>query len=565
MGRPGVRRERFVPHHGEGGPSCASAGTGRSVRPPALRLPPRCPEWHNLRPGRPPAGPPIHPHATAVADSSAPPESGTLRRVGLWAAPLAAAVLLLLPAPPGLPVEGWRTAAIALWMAVWWMTEAVAIPVTALLPLVAFPVAGVLTMTDAAAPYASDLIFLFMGGFFLAAAMEHHGLHRRVALAIVAAVGTGPRRLVLGFMLATAFLSMWISNTATTAMMLPIGIAVAGLFGARPSADEEGAGGDALGVSIMLGIAYAASIGGVATLIGTPPNAVMAGAATELLGVEVGFGRWMLVGVPVVLVMLPLTWLLLVGVLHPPGALRGDAADLLRRERAGLGPRSRGETLVAVVFVVTAVAWVLREPKVLGSVTLPGIATWLPEVRDSTIAMAAALALFLLPLDPRRGRFVLEWPVARRIPWGVLVLFGGGLSLARAMDRSGLAAWIGSGVEGLSGVPPFVLFFVIAALFVFLTEITSNTATATMAMPIMAGAAMGLGEPALPFMATAALAASMAFMLPVATPPNAIVFGSGLFSMSQMVRAGFWLNLLSIVVVTVAATLLVPLLLGALP
>lgn len=502
-----------------------------------------------------------------MTHAPAPARVGTYRpaqRLGLFIGPALAAFMAVLPAPHTLSDAGWHTAAIATWMAVWWLTEAVAIPVTALLPLVAFPATGVLTMADSAAPYASDLIFLFMGGFMLAAAMEHHGLHRRVALSIVAFVGTGPQRIVLGFMVATAFLSMWISNTATTAMMLPIGVAVGGLFGARPDDDEKSPGAGALGVSLMLGIAYASSIGGVATLIGTPPNAVLAGAATELLGIDIGFGRWMMVGLPVALVMLPLTWLLLVTVLHPPGELRGDAAALLARERVGLGPRSRGETMVAWVFVLTALAWILRAPKAFGAFSLPGISSVLPEVRDSTIAMAATLVLFLLPLDLRRGRFVLEWSVARRIPWGVLVLFGGGLSLARAMDRSGLAAWIGSGVAGLSGVPPVIVFLAVAVIFVFLTEVTSNTATATMAMPIMAGAAMGLGQPELPFMATAALAASMAFMLPVATPPNAIVFGSGLLTIAQMARAGFWLNLLSIAIVTLAATFLVPLLLGAL-
>lgn len=476
-----------------------------------------------------------------------------------------------MPGPASLAPEGWRTAAVATWMAIWWMTEAVAIPVTALLPLILLPAFGILSMPDAAAPYASDLIFLFMGGFFLAVAMEHHGLHRRVALSIVAAVGTGPRRLVLGFMLATAFLSMWISNTATAAMMLPIGIAVATLFGAKPSQDssesddpETHEAGGALGVSLMLGIAYAASIGGVATLIGTPPNAVLAGAAEELLGIEIGFGRWMMVGVPVALVMLPVTWFLLVSVLHPPGEVRGDAAQLLAEERDGLGGRSRGETAVGIVFVLTAIAWILRAPKSIGAFTLPGVTTWLPNVRDSTIAMTGAMLLFLIPLDFRRGRFVLEWSVARRIPWGVLVLFGGGLSLARAMDRSGLAAWVGGGVEGLAGAPPVVLFLMVALLFVFLTEVTSNAATATMAMPIMAGAALGLGEPALPFMITAALASSMAFMLPVATPPNAIVFGSGLMSIQQMIRAGFWLNLISVVLVTVTATFLVSFVFGQL-
>jgi sodium-dependent dicarboxylate transporter 2/3/5 len=497
-----------------------------------------------------------------MTSASEPPTIPPARRIGLWAGPVLAALVLALPEPAGMSADGLRTAAIAIWMAIWWMTEAVAIPVTALLPLVLFPVAGVLSMADAASPYAADLIFLFMGGFFLAAAMEHHGLHRRVALAIVAAVGTGPRRIVLGFMLATAFLSMWISNTATAAMMLPIGVAVAGLFGSR--ADESGSG--QLGVALMLGIAYAASIGGVSTLIGTPPNAVFAGAASEMLGVQIGFGRWMLVGIPVAAVMLPLTWFLLVTVLHPPGDLPGDAAELLAAERRGLGPRSRGETSVAVVFTLTAAAWILREPKVIGGLTVPGIATWFPDVRDSTIAMAASLVLFVLPLGRRDGgRPVLEWGIARRIPWGVLILFGGGLSLARAMDRSGLAAYIGGSVEGLTGVPTVVLFLVIAALFVFLTEITSNAATATMAMPIMAGAAIGLGQPALPFMATATLAASMAFMLPVATPPNAIVFGSGLLTIPQMVRAGFGLNLLSIVIVTLVATFLVPTVLGILP
>lgn len=464
-------------------------------------------------------------------------------------------LMLLVPPPAALSGEAWSTAAVAVLMAIWWMSEAVPIPVTALLPLVLFPGLGVLTMADAAAPYAHELIFLFMGGFFLAAGMEASGLHRRVALAIVAAAGTGPERLVLGFMVATAALSMWISNTATAAMMLPIAVAVARLL-----APEDGAPTPALAICLMLGIAWGASIGGVATLIGTPPNAVLAGAADELLGRSIGFGEWMSVGLPVSLVMLPLAWLLLVRVLHPPGPVPEGSAEILERERRGLGSRSRHETVVAAVFALAALGWMLRQPRDFGAFALPGISTWLPEVTDSTIAMAAALLLFLIPVSRRRP--ALTWREARTIPWGVLVLFGGGLSLARGMERSGLAGAIGSAVSGLEAVPLWVLLGVIALVFVFLTELTSNTATATMAMPILAGAATGLQEAPLPLMAAAAMSASMAFMLPVATPPNAMVFGSGLLTIGQMARAGFWLNLLAVAVVTTAATLLVPRLLG---
>jgi len=495
------------------------------------------------------------------------------------------ALLLLLPAPSGMSAEAWRTSAVAALMAVWWMTEAIPIPATALLPLVLFPGLGVLPMADAAAPYANDLIFLFMGGFFIAVAMQRWGLHRRIALGIVASVGTGPEALVFGFMLATAFLSMWISNTATTAMMLPIGLAVAEIFrgstvgkggaDAGSAGDGEGAGdaegagnGDEedadeedapfpFGTALMLGIAYGASIGGVSTLIGTPPNAVLAGAAQEILGVEIGFVQWMMLGLPVAVVMLPLTWLLLVKVLHPPGELAAEGAEtVIAERRAALGRMSRGERTVAAVFVLTAAAWILRSPKEIGSVVIPGIQSFAPAARDSTIAMAGALLLFLLPVDWKRGVFALDWKRARTIPWGVLVLFGGGLSLARAMDDSGLAAWIGGSVAALGDVPTVVIVGTAAALFVFLTEITSNTATSTMAMPVMAGAAAGLGLAPVPLMATAALAASMAFMLPVATPPNAIVFASQHVTIGRMARAGFWLNLVAIGMATVAIVLL---------
>lgn len=477
--------------------------------------------------------------------------------VGLLAGPVVFVLLLLLPAPAGLSFVGWRTAAVASLMAIWWTTEAIPIPATALLPLPLFPLLGVLDMGNAAAPYADELIFLFMGGFFIAAAMQRSGLHKRIALSIVHAVGTRPHRLVLGFMLATAFLSMWISNTATATMMLPIALAVGEML--RP-ADTEGP--YEFGISLMLGIAYGASIGGVSTLIGTPPNAVLAATAQELAGVRIGFGQWMLVGIPVTAILLPLCWLVLTRIMYPPGNLAGGAEEIIQREREALGPISRAERIVGVVFVVTALAWIFRSPKVLGDVVIPGITSIAPGVTDATIAMAASLLLFAIPLDLRRGEFVLDWPSAKRIAWGVLILFGGGLSLARAMDESGLATWIGSVVVGLQGVPFWVLLLAVVALMVFLTEITSNAATTAMAMPVMAGAALALDQPAIVLMAGAALSASMAFMLPVATPPNAIVFGSSYLTIPQMMRAGFVMNLIAIGLITLVAVFLIPAVLG---
>lgn len=481
-----------------------------------------------------------------------------LQRYGLILGPVVFTVLLLLPVPEALGVAGWRTAAVATLMAIWWMTEAIPIPATALLPLGLFPALGVLSPAAASAPYANDVIFLFMGGFLLAVTMEKWGLHKRIALEIMAFVGTSPNRLVLGFMLATAFLSMWISNTATAAMMLPIAIAVGEMF--RPQ-DREGP--YEFGIALMLGVAYAASIGGVATLIGTPPNAVLAGAASEILDYEIGFVQWMGVGLPIAAILLPIAWLLLTHVLYPPGELVGDAASIVDGERMGLGAASRGEKITAVVFVLTAFAWVFRSEKSFGDVTVPGLVTWAPGIADSTIAMVAATLLFVIPVNWRKAEFALDWKTARRIPWGILVLFGGGLSLARAMADSGLAAWIGGVVAALGSVPAIVIVAAVAMLVIFLTEVTSNTATATMAMPVMAGAAVGLGiDPLLP-MTAAALGASMAFMMPVATPPNAIVFASGYLTIPQMARAGFWLNWIAIALITLLGSTLIPMVLSS--
>jgi solute carrier family 13 (sodium-dependent dicarboxylate transporter), member 2/3/5 len=479
-----------------------------------------------------------------------PLDAGTLaaRAAGLWAGPAAALLLLLLPLP--LEPLARRTAAVAALMAVWWLTEAVPIAATALVPLVLFPLLGILAPAQAAAPYANPVVFLFLGGFLLALAMQRWGLHRRIALAIVARVGESPDRLVLGFMIATAFLSMWISNTATAAMMVPIGIALCDLLRGDPDAPFP------FGTAIMLGIAYAATIGGVGTLIGTPPNAVFAAAASELLGRTIGFAEWLVVGLPVVLVLLPLTWLLLVRVLYRPGPLRDGAAGLLAAERAGLGPMQRGERITAAVFVFMAAGWLLREPKAFGALTVPGITTFAPGIEDATIAIAGALLLFLLPAAP--GVRTLDWDDTRELPWGVLLLFGGGLSLARAFETSGLATSITQAVTVLAGAPAWLLLLATATLFLLLSELASNTAVAAMAMPILAATAVGMGVPALPLMAVGALAASCAFMLPVGTPPNAIVFGSGQVTIRQMAGAGIWLNLLALLIVTLAGIWLAP-------
>lgn len=474
-------------------------------------------------------------------------DGGRSLPIGLLAGLALFFFVLLLPPIVGLSSEGQSVAAVASLMAVWWMTEALPLPATALLPIVLFPMLGVMPTGAATAPYAHELIFLFMGGFLIALAMQRWGLHRRIALNIVRRVGTGPRRLILGFMLATGFLSMWISNTATTVMMLPIGIAILVLL-----EEENGS----LGTALMLAIAYAASIGGVATLIGTPPNAIFAAAASEMLGRSIGFAEWMVVGLPLAVVMLMITWLLLVRVLFPLGGSssgQGEAADLIAGEYAAMGAMNRGEKVVAVVFTCTAIAWLIRSPKEIAGLEIPGIGTFFPMVSDSMIAIAGALALFMIPVSLRERTFALDWDWAVRIPWGVLVLFGGGLSLAAGFERTGLAAWIGFQVAALQAFPIFFIFAAVAILFVFLTELTSNTATATMGMPIMAGVAAGLGTDPLGLMASAALASSMAFMLPVATPPNAVVFGSGRVSIRDMMRAGVWLNIVSITLVTFVA------------
>jgi solute carrier family 13 (sodium-dependent dicarboxylate transporter), member 2/3/5 len=479
------------------------------------------------------------------------------RLAGLILGPVALGALLLLPPPPLMDPDAWRTTAIAALMAVWWISEAIPIPATAMLPLALFPILDVASFEAAAAPYANPIIFLFLGGFVIAQAMQRWELHRRVALRVIGAVGTRPVPLIGGFMIAAAFLSMWISNTATAVMMLPIGLSVIQLAGVADEDDTvDGDSTDAnFAVALMLGIAYACSIGGLGTLIGTPPNAFLAGYFAEHHGVDIGFGQWMLIGIPVVLVGLPIAWLLLTRWIYPvrrrelPGG-----RDAIRQQLRELHAPSRGEKLVAVVFVGTALAWVTR----------PWLESWAPGLSDEGIAITAALLLFLLPVDLRKGEFVLDWDSARGLPWGVLILFGGGLSLAGAITDTGLADWIGGRLTamGLETLPILVILLLIAAIVIFLTELMSNTAAAAAFLPILAALAVGIGEPPLLLAVPAALAASCAFMMPVATPPNAIVYGSSFISVPQMVRAGIFLNLTFAVLTAGLGFLLVRLVFG---
>ena len=515
------------------------------------------------------------------AEEQGPTRSPRVLWTGRLLGPSLLLATLVIPAPGGMEPEAWRTAGLALFMATWWITEVLPIPVTALLPLPLLPLLQVSPVEAAAAPFANPVIFLFMGGFMIAQAMQRWDLHKRIAFGIIALTGTSPLRLVGGFMLAAAFLSMWVSNTAVAVMMLPIGVSVILFFrngedeeameALEPSRDPDGAGGAeipaegplprsvsapdvAFAVALLLGIAYGSSIGGVATLIGTPPNALLAGYLADEFDIRIGFAQWMLVGLPMTVVMLPVTWFLLTRVIFPvdprgpslpPGALEG-----LRDQLGSLGPAERR---VAWVFAGTAAAWMLR----------PLLERWIPGLTDAGIAMGATLVLFLLPAGGGRRGPVLDWEWARRIPWDVLLLFGGGLSLAAAISSSGLAGWIGDQLQGTDRLPLIALLLVVAALIVFLTELTSNTASTAAFLPILAALALTLGRDPLFLTVPAALAASCAFMLPVATPPNAIVFGSGYLRMSHMVRAGIVLNLLVIALIPLLSLVAVRFVFGA--
>lgn len=495
-------------------------------------------------------------------------DAGQVTWIGLLLGPaLSAAAWLLLPAAPelagagdagaGLSPAGRATAAVAVWMAVWWLTEAVPLAATALLPVVLFPLLGIADIGAAAAPYANPLIFLFLGGFLLGLAVQRVGLHRRIALWVLLRVGTSPQALVGGFMLASALLSMWISNTATAIMMLPIGVSVLALL--REHVDvARGGANDAqpmqpFGTALLLGIAYACSIGGIGTLVGTPPNLVLAAYVREHYGIDLGMARWLAIGLPMVAVMLPLTWWYLTRIaFRLPSTALACGRSVLAGELAKLGPMGRGERIVMAVFGLIALGWLLR----------PQLVAWtgLEGLTDAGIALIGALCLFAIPLpagsgDATHRSRALDWDTAKGVPWEILILFGGGLSLAAAVAGNGVDAFIAAGLGGLAGLPTWLLVLGVAALVVLLTEITSNTAVTTTLMPVLAATAAATGAPPGLLLTATALSASCAFMLPVATPPNAIVFASGQVGIAQMARAGFGLNLIAMLVVTVVVML----------
>lgn len=514
------------------------------------------------------------------------------KRIGLVAGVVFAFVVYF-AMPNDLEQPARLTAGVAALMAAWWMTEAIPLAATALVPLVLFPALNVAPIDEVAPPYANDIIFLFMGGFLLALSLQRWNLHRRIALATVLLVGTKPRALIGGFMIATGFLSMWVSNTATAVMMLPIGISVLALVagmggeadaanGAQPDATgakrdaksgaEDGAEQSAeqggpqraklaaedgaeqsstddiakkapknFSIALMLGIAYAASIGSLGTIIGTPPNALMVGYLSEAHDIDVGFGEWMLVGVPMSIVFMFIAWFLLTRIIFKPEIKEiPGGRKLIRDQYKHLGPMNNGEKQVLVLFILAAAAWI--------SVPL----LW-PDstIADAVIAMAVAVLLFILPADFKKGVPLLNWSSAKALPWDILILFGGGLALSAQFGASGLSEWVGTQVAALEALPLVLLVLIVAAIVLMLTELTSNTATAATFLPLIGGVAVGLGLDPMLLVVPVAIAATCAFMLPVATPPNAIAFSSGYIEIVHMMKAGVWLNAIALVLTTI--------------
>lgn len=456
-----------------------------------------------------------------------------------------------------------RMAAVAALMGAWWLTDAIPLSVTALLPLVLFPVLGIMPGKKTAPLYVNSTIFLFIGGFLIALAMEKWNLHRRIALKIILWLGRSRRALVLGFMTATAFLSMWISNTATTMMMVPIGIAIITKIEETSPGEPDGRSRN-LALCLMLGIAYAASIGGIATLIGTPPNLSFSRifAITFPEAPEISFSRWFFAAAPVSVVFLIITWILLTRLIYPLDAASPGSFDreAVRAEYEKLGPASYEEKTVFGIFMTTAFLWLSRQDIVLGQLQLPGWSRLLSLeglVDDGTVAVAMASLLFLIPSRRSETGMLMDWKTATRLPWGIVLLFGGGFALAGGMTTSGLSSWVGTQFAGMSGIHPILLIFILCIAFTFLTEFTSNTATAEMILPILATASLSLGLNPLFVMIPATISFSCAFMMPVATPPNAIIFGSDRVRISEMARAGIVLNIIGALLITAATFLIV--------
>ena len=470
--------------------------------------------------------------------------------IGLILGPIVFVILNVLPELiPGNPAAN-AVLATAGWMIIWWVTEAVSISVTALLPLLLFPLLDIMSMTDVGANYGSPIIFLFFGGFVLALALEKVNLHRRIALTIISWTGTTPEKVILGFMIATASLSMWISNTASTVVMLPIALSVIHLL----IQDEDGftAKDRNFALSVMLGIAFSANSGGIATVIGTPPNSVLIGLLENEYQIEISFLRWMTIGLPISLILIAICYLVLVKWMFPCKGLKfGASQALIREELRKLGPPSGREKMVLAIFGVTVFLWIFRT---LINRLIPGL-----ELSDTGISMFAAIALFALPYNLKRGEFILDWKDTSRLAWGILVLFGGGLALARGMSSSGLVDLVSGAIAG-ADVSILITALLLIALMLFMTELMSNVALVAVLAPVVAGIAIGLDIPMLHLLIPVTIASSCAFMLPMATPPNAIVFASGYIRVHQMARVGFILNCISIVLLVLIFQFVMPLL-----
>ncbi|MGC5583685.1 SLC13 family permease [Ornithinimicrobium sp. W1665] len=500
--------------------------------------------------------------STPVADAGDSFDPAGPRRWWLVALGPVVALVLALLLPSSLPVEGRVVAGTAAWMALWWMTEAAPIPVTSLLPLAVFPLLDSASMSDVAAPYANPVVFLVMGGVILGLATERSNLHTRIALLTIRAVGTRSSQMVLGLMLASALISAWVSNTATAVIMVPIAVSVLHLV----REVDPASAGPKFAASLLLGVAYGVTIGSTATVIGQPPMALMKAYLADAHEIDVAFGRWMLVGVPWAAIMLVIAWLVLTKLVFRPEVDRiPGGKEMIHDQLRGLGSMSTAERRVAAIFAVAIFFWVA----VPFIVDIPAVGAALPflaSISDPQVAMVAAIACFLVPAERRSvdpdGIPLLRWSAARDIPWGLLLLFGGGLSLSAMFSATGLSAWIGEQVGGLEGMSPLLILVVVAVVGLGLTELTSNTATAAAFFPIFGAVAVGIGMDPLLMTITVTLAVCSAYMLPVATPSNAVAFGSGEVSIKQMVRAGVWLNIISLLVAVLMLYTLVPLVFG---
>ena len=472
----------------------------------------------------------------------------------MFLGPFMAVGMTFMDIPEGMSAVAFKVAIMGILMAIWWATEAVPIAVTAMLPLVLFPLFGVSSIQDAATPFANKVIYLFLGGFIVAFAMQRWNLHKRIALTILQYVGGDGKSLVAGFMFVSAALSMWVMNTSTTMMLLPIAISVITVINStnKHISDRES---EDFQYSILLGIAYASTIGGMSTLVGTAPNAMMAAFLFETYEIQVNFSEWMLIGVPLSFVMVPLAWLSLTKwVFHVNFKTNHSGQESLRIIKNDLGVISKPEIRVGIVFLLMALAWILRPLLIKIS--------FLSDLDDSSIAMAGAILLFIIPSGDKEDPLLLRWEHLSSLPWSILILFGGGLSLATAVSNSGLAEWIGSNLSSVGSLPLPLLVMSIAMMIIFLTELTSNIATTATFLPVIGAIAIEMGINPIILAAPVTLAASCAFMLPVATPPNAIVFGSGLLRIPRMIRAGIALNIIGIIIVTTLSITLVPYILG---